>query len=63
MEVVVERFAFTQKLGEKMSLWVPIACRVFAVYPTGTVDLMTIVASGLMAITSLMTASMDAVLK
>jgi hypothetical protein len=64
MEVVVQRFPFPQKFrGEKRILSVWNCCRTCLVYPTGTVDLMTMTASGLISSTSSMTVSTEEVSK
>ena len=50
MQIVIERPAFTQELGEKSRFSVPNSLRIRSVNPTGMVDLITITACGLMAI-------------
>ena len=52
-----------KKFGEKIKLSVSNISRTFSVYPTGTVDLMTIVASGLIDKTLGIKSSTERVLK
>jgi hypothetical protein len=59
----MQGLAFAQKLGRKNKACVRYLSRMRSVKPTGTVLLITIVALGLMARTSLITDSTVAVLK
>ena len=63
MQIVIERPAFTQELGEKSRFSVPNSLRIRSVNPTGMVDLITTTACGLMAIASRITASTVPVLE
>ena len=56
-------FPSRKNSGENMIFSHPVSSLTFAVYPTGTVDLITITASGLIFITPAITASTDEVLK
>ena len=57
VEVIVQRMALPQKLRAEKDMQVVEFFRTDAVYPTGTVDLMTMVASGAYCPASVSTAS------